>query len=330
MLDERAAAAPAPAHPGPFDDDRACWGLALAETTRCGAIQSGTCLRRLRADRVRGAAPGRPEDAQLHVLLGSRSPIWAARTRRSGRASAAWRSADREDAYHGPYFQHQLARIYLLVGEPEKALDQFEPLLKIPYYLSPGWLRIDPTSSRCGSTRGSSGWWRETRVRTAWQTSASSSRAAWPTDTRSNASWAGAAWPRSTSPTTSGTTARSRSRCCTPSWPPALGPDRFQREIELAARLQHPHILTVHDSGETAGPPLVHHAVSSKAKASATGCAGNHSSRSMMRSASRARRPQALQYAHDHGVIHRDIKPENLLLTRDGTPWWPTSASPGR
>jgi len=33
----------------------------------------------------------------------------------------------------------------------------------------------------------------------------------------------------------------------------ALGPERFQREIRLAARLQHPHILTVHDSGETAG-----------------------------------------------------------------------------
>ena len=41
--------------------------------------------------------------------------------------------------------QHQLARIYMLVGEPEKALDQLEPLLRIPYYLSPGWLRIDPT-----------------------------------------------------------------------------------------------------------------------------------------------------------------------------------------
>ena len=49
------------------------------------------------------------------------------------------------DAYSGPYIQPQLARIYLLVGEPEKALDQLEPLLRIPYYLSPGWLRIDPT-----------------------------------------------------------------------------------------------------------------------------------------------------------------------------------------
>jgi hypothetical protein len=40
---------------------------------------------------------------------------------------------------------HLLARIYLLVGEREKALDLIERLLKIPYFLSPGWLRIDPT-----------------------------------------------------------------------------------------------------------------------------------------------------------------------------------------
>jgi serine/threonine-protein kinase len=49
------------------------------------------------------------------------------------------------DGYSGPYYQQILARIYLLAGEPDKALDQLEPLLKIPYYLSPGWLRIDPT-----------------------------------------------------------------------------------------------------------------------------------------------------------------------------------------
>ena len=49
-----------------------------------------------------------------------------------------------KDAYTGAYLQHQLVRIYLVVGEPEKPLDQLEPLLKIPYYLSPGWLQIDP------------------------------------------------------------------------------------------------------------------------------------------------------------------------------------------
>lgn len=49
------------------------------------------------------------------------------------------------DAQSGPYIQHQLARIYILLGEQEKAVDQLEPLLRIPYFLSPGWLRVDPT-----------------------------------------------------------------------------------------------------------------------------------------------------------------------------------------
>ena len=48
------------------------------------------------------------------------------------------------DGYIGPYIQHQLVRIYARGGEPDKALDQLEPLLKMPYFLSPGWLRIDP------------------------------------------------------------------------------------------------------------------------------------------------------------------------------------------
>ena len=48
------------------------------------------------------------------------------------------------DAVTGPGRQHLLGRIYILVGEPKLALDQLEPLLKIPYYLSPGWLKIDP------------------------------------------------------------------------------------------------------------------------------------------------------------------------------------------
>ena len=49
-----------------------------------------------------------------------------------------------KDARIGTYLQHVLVRIYILVGEPEKALDRLEPLLKIPSMLSPGWLAIDP------------------------------------------------------------------------------------------------------------------------------------------------------------------------------------------
>jgi serine/threonine-protein kinase len=97
----------------------------------------------------------------------------------------------------------------------------------------------------------------------------------------------------------------------------SLGPERFQREIRLAARLQHPHILTVHDSGETVGQlwftmPYVE----------------GESLRDLLRrdrqlpldDALRIARQaaQALHYAHEHGVVHRDVKPENLLLTSDG------------
>jgi hypothetical protein len=63
---------------------------------------------------------------------------------REGRRGVELTPISRDGSF-GPYIQHQLMRIYLLVGEPEKALDQLEPLLRVPYYLSPGYLRIDPT-----------------------------------------------------------------------------------------------------------------------------------------------------------------------------------------
>ena len=49
------------------------------------------------------------------------------------------------DAWSGPYYQHQLVRIHLLLGDKQKAIDLLEPLLQVPYHLSPGWLRVDPT-----------------------------------------------------------------------------------------------------------------------------------------------------------------------------------------
>jgi serine/threonine-protein kinase len=97
-----------------------------------------------------------------------------------------------------------------------------------------------------------------------------------------------------------------------------LGPERFQREIRLVARLQHPHILTVHDSGEAAGQlwftmPLVEgESLRDRLRREA-----QLSVEDAIRITTDAAR--ALQYAHDHGVVHRDIKPENLLLTKDGS-----------
>src|SRR5712692_4454769 len=98
----------------------------------------------------------------------------------------------------------------------------------------------------------------------------------------------------------------------------SLGPERFQREIRLAARLQHPHILSVHDSGETAGQlwftmPFV--------EGESLRTRLTRERQLPVEDALRIGREAALalEYAHEHGVIHRDIKPENILLTRDGS-----------
>src|SRR6185295_10886463 len=93
-----------------------------------------------------------------------------------------------------------------------------------------------------------------------------------------------------------------------------MGPERFQREIKLAARLQHPHILSVHDSGETAGylwftmPFIEGESLRDRL---------SREQQLPVEDALRLTREmaEALDYAHRHGVIHRDIKPENILLS---------------
>jgi serine/threonine-protein kinase len=50
-----------------------------------------------------------------------------------------------KDAYSGAYNLHQLIRTYLIVGEKEKALARIKDLLSNPYFISPGWLKVDPT-----------------------------------------------------------------------------------------------------------------------------------------------------------------------------------------
>jgi serine/threonine-protein kinase len=97
----------------------------------------------------------------------------------------------------------------------------------------------------------------------------------------------------------------------------SLGPERFQREIRMAARLQHPHILSVHDSGETGGrlwftmPFIEGETLRDRLRRER-----ELSVPDALRIAHEA--ASALEYAHRHDVIHRDIKPENLLLTTDG------------
>jgi hypothetical protein len=56
-----------------------------------------------------------------------------------------------KDAYQGYYRVWELARIYVMVGENDAALDRLEYLASIPGYLTPAWLRIDPTWDRLRS-----------------------------------------------------------------------------------------------------------------------------------------------------------------------------------
>ena len=103
-----------------------------------------------------------------------------------------------------------------------------------------------------------------------------------------------------------------------------LGPERFLREIKLAARLQHPHIVPVYDSGESSLPiagggrlwytmPYV----DGESLRDRLRREGALPAAEATRIAAEA--ALALDYAHRQGVVHRDVKPENILLSREGS-----------
>jgi serine/threonine protein kinase len=93
-----------------------------------------------------------------------------------------------------------------------------------------------------------------------------------------------------------------------------LGPERFAREIEIAAQLQHPHILPVLDSGDAGGflfyvmPYVDGESLRDRLKRQ-----GQIPVSEAVRLLSEI--ADALAYAHAHGVVHRDVKPDNVLLS---------------
>ena len=94
----------------------------------------------------------------------------------------------------------------------------------------------------------------------------------------------------------------------------SLGAERFLQEIQIAARLTHPHILALHDSGEAAGflfyvmpfidGPSLRTRLEAERRLDLAGALAIASPVA-----------EALSYAHRMGVLHRDIKPENILFS---------------
>jgi tetratricopeptide (TPR) repeat protein len=130
-----------------YDGDRAVWGLVNAQLYD---LQGQPALVRAYADSARLAferiLAATPNDGQQHALFGLTLAFL-------GRGEEAIRAAERgvalvpidEDAYLGPYVQLLLARVHMMVGSKDKAVELLKPLVEIPNTLSKAWLRVDPT-----------------------------------------------------------------------------------------------------------------------------------------------------------------------------------------
>ena len=93
----------------------------------------------------------------------------------------------------------------------------------------------------------------------------------------------------------------------------SLGPDRFQREVQLAARLSHPHIVPLFEAGDADG--ILFYAmgyVAGESLATRLAREGPLPLEDALRITSEV--GDALAYAHERGIVHRDIKPANILL----------------
>jgi TolB-like protein/Flp pilus assembly protein TadD len=146
VLDDEAQQQALTLPPSAFDDNRGTWAIARAQLYY---LRSDTAMARVYADSARIAYQAQlqavPEDGAARVFRGLALAYLGGKAEAitEGERAAELLPMSR-DGIWGPRVQHQLVRIYILVGEPEKALDRLELLLTVPYWISPGWLRIDP------------------------------------------------------------------------------------------------------------------------------------------------------------------------------------------
>ncbi|HEY7567877.1 MAG TPA: protein kinase [Gemmatimonadaceae bacterium] len=132
--------------PAMFDNDRANYAFVKMQIA---ALRGDKAVARAFADTAevefRKQVAETPNDPQRLLFHGMALATL-------GRKAEAIADAERGASFNpltkdqnvGPYYQHQLMRVYLIAGENEKAIDVLEKLLKLPYVLTPAAVRIDP------------------------------------------------------------------------------------------------------------------------------------------------------------------------------------------
>ena len=146
----RAAAAAAPA--GPLRPSAATASAGRSSEAQTYAYRGDLRRARVYADSARPRLGRRPGQHTRTTRSAASCSAWpwptrAGRRRRSAKGSEAWRCC-RSPRTRSPVRTSSISsrRIYILTGEARRRpLDLLEPLLEFPYYLSPGWLRVDPT-----------------------------------------------------------------------------------------------------------------------------------------------------------------------------------------
>jgi tetratricopeptide (TPR) repeat protein len=147
LLDDRQQREVLALGPDAFDDDRAPWAAVLSQLH---AMRGRPDLARAYADSARMAyeqhIAAAPDDSQQHAFLGVALAFL-------GRKEEAIRAATRAtelapiaaDGYLGPYVQMLLARVHMMVGNHDQAVELLKAPVTVPNNVSKAWLRVDPT-----------------------------------------------------------------------------------------------------------------------------------------------------------------------------------------
>ena len=130
-----------------FDNDPSSWATVLMELWD---LRGDHAKARAYADTAYRATVAQmkaaPRDPQRPLIAGIQLAVLGRKAEAiaSGLRGLALSPLDR-DHWFGPYYQQLMARIYMMTGEQDKAVDLLETILKEPYFMTPAWLSVDPT-----------------------------------------------------------------------------------------------------------------------------------------------------------------------------------------